>query len=95
MDKIVSDNRARQGPRGRPVLMVLVGSLVLLGVYMIGLMVWSGSESPPSPSQDASRAATTGTPQGKAGGNPSDRTPSANPAYPAQASPTATQPASR
>ena len=89
MTKIVTDNRARQGGKGRPVLMVLIGSLFLLGVYMVSLLLWSGSESPNSPSQDAARTTASGSPTGSAS-NPSDRTPPANPAYPAPADPSAT-----
>ena len=95
MTKIVTDNRARQGPKGRPVLFVLIGSLFLLGVYMVSLLMWSGSQSPNSPSTDAARTTATGTASGSKT-NPSDRTPSANPAYPAPAATgTAGQPASR
>lgn len=85
----VSDQRARQGRKGRPVLMVLVASLVLLGVYMVGIMLWSGSQSPDHPSQDASRQATTGS----ASSSATSRVPTANPAYPAPAQPSANSPA--
>jgi hypothetical protein len=81
MDKNVADNRARQGPKGRPVLMVLLGSAVLLAIYMTSLIVWSGKESPPSPSQAASQAQNSG---GASGANTS-AVPAANPAYPAPA----------
>lgn len=81
MPKIVEDERTRQGPKGRPVLMVLVGSFVLIGLYLLTMMVWSGSTSPDNPSQNASREAATGSPSGRS--NPSDRTSPANPAYPA------------
>ena len=90
MAKIVQDDRARQGPRGRPVLMVLIGSFVLLGIYMVSLMLWSGSESPDHPSQEASRQVTTGTPSGSSNANPSDRVSPANPHYPVPADPSAT-----
>ena len=93
MTKIVTDNRARQGPKGRPVLMVLIGSLILLGVYMVSLMLWSGSESPNSPSTDAARSTATGSATGSSA-NPSSRTLPSNPAYPApSATGTAQQPA--
>ena len=84
MTKIVSDNRARQGPKGRPVLMVLLGSLFLLGVSTIGLMMWMGSE-PRGSSPEAGR----GTASGPAS-NPSARTLPSNPAYPAPTDPAAT-----
>ena len=86
MVKIVEDQRARQGGKGRPVFLVLIGSLVLLGLYMVGMMVWSGSDSPTHPSQDASRQATSPS---ASSSSSSSRTPAANPAYPAPASPTA------
>ncbi len=90
MAKIVRDDRARQGPSGRPVLMVLIGSFVLLGIYMLSLLIWSGSESPDHPSQDASRQVTTGSPSGSSNANPSDRVSPANPHYPVPADPSAT-----
>jgi hypothetical protein len=80
MARIVRDVTARQGPKGRPVLMVLIGAFVLAGLYLVSMMIWSGSTSPDSTSQDASRTAVTGSPSGSA--NRTDRTPSANPAYP-------------
>src|SRR5215213_3202284 len=98
MAQNTTDDRARQGRRGRPVLMVLVGSLVLLGLYMIGMMMWSGSTSPDSPSQNASRQSTSGSASGSGSGASSSNTsgvPTANPAYPAPATPTANPNASR
>jgi hypothetical protein len=94
MAKIVRDDRARQGPKGRPVLMVLIGSLLLLGLYMGAMLIWSGSTSPDHPSQEASREATTGSPSGSSA-NPSARVPPANPAYPVPADPSATGTAPR
>jgi len=86
---IETDDSARQGPKGRPVLMVLLGSLVLLGIYLAGMLIWSGSQSPDHPSQSSSREAITGAPSGSMS-NPSDRTAPANSAYPAPANPSAT-----
>jgi hypothetical protein len=80
MARIVQDQTARQGPKGRPVLMVLVGALALIGLYLVSMLIWSGSTSPDSTSQDASRTAVTGSPTGSA--NRTDRTPPATPAYP-------------
>ena len=41
---------ARQGPLGRPVLYVLIGGLILGGIYLIGTQIWSTSENlPPAP----------------------------------------------
>ena len=76
---IETSGEARQGPRGRPVLMVLIGAFVLIGLYLVSMMLWAGGTSPDSTSQDASRTAVTGSPSG---GNRTDRTPPANPAYP-------------
>jgi hypothetical protein len=89
MSKIVPDDRARQGPSGRPVLGVLIGSLALLAVAVGGYLVWVGMSSPDDPSQEASRQSVTGSTSGS-GSNPTDRTSPANPAYPAPADPTAT-----
>jgi hypothetical protein len=92
MAPVVPDDRVRQGRKGRPVLMVLVGSLVLLGLFMVGMMLWSGSTSPDHPSQNASRQTTTGTATGSGSGVSSANTsgvPAANPAYPAPAAPAA------
>ena len=92
MAPVVPDRGARQGPRGRAVLYVLIGGLLLAGVVLIGVMTWSAKQPPSigSPSQDASRAATTGSPSGSSSGVSSSNTsgvPAANPAYPAPAEP--------
>jgi hypothetical protein len=88
--EIISDDRARQGPPGRPVLRVLVGALFLCVVAISGYLVWVGTSSPDDPRQDASRDATTGSSSGSSNANPTDRTSPANPAYPAPAAPSAT-----
>jgi hypothetical protein len=81
MPRIVeAEAAARQGPKGRPVLMVLIGAFALVALYLVSMLLWAGSTSPDSASQDASRTAVTGSPTGST--NPTDRTPSANPAYP-------------
>ncbi|HEX2510749.1 MAG TPA: hypothetical protein VHK66_09540 [Microvirga sp.] len=85
MTKIVPDDRARQGPPGRPVLGVLIGALALCALALGGYMIWAGSESPDAPSQEAAREATTGSPSGSSTANPTDRVPPANPAYPVPA----------
>lgn len=92
---VKTESRARQGGKGRPVLYVLIGSFVLLGIYMIGLMTWSSSTSQnnvSNQSSDAMRETTTGSTTGRSNGASSANTgnvPSANPAYPAPATPTA------
>lgn len=90
MNKIVRDDDARQGASGRPVLAVLIGALLLLGVSLAGYMFWVGSTSPDAPSQEASRETTTGTPSGSSNANPTDRISPANPAYPVPADSSAT-----
>lgn len=89
MPQTVSDDRARQGPSGRPVLGVLLGGLTLLGIALAGLMIWIGSTTPDSPSQDAARQTTTGDPKGRTA-NPTNQISPANPAYPTPSEPTAT-----
>jgi hypothetical protein len=89
---IERDDSARQGPLGRPVLMVLVAALLLAGIYLTGMLIWVGLRSPDHPTQDASREVTTGAPSGSSR-NPSDRTAPANPAYPSPAAPAGANPA--
>lgn len=94
MARIVSDQDAKGADRGRTTLMALVTALVLLGVALAGFMMWSGARSPDSAAQNASRAETTGSVTGKGSGAASSNTssvPSANPAYPAPAVPSANQ----
>lgn len=81
MAKVVADQRARGGGKGKPVLYVLGASLILLAVYMVSLLGWSGSTTPTSPSQDASRSSF-----GPSSANTS-RVPPENPAYPSPAAP--------
>jgi hypothetical protein len=89
MTKIVPDDRARQGPKGMPVLGVLIGALALCAIAMTGYLFWTGAESPDSASQNAARQTATGSPSGS-GGNPSTQVKPENPAYPAPAEPSAT-----
>jgi hypothetical protein len=91
---VKTESRARQGGKGRPVLYVLIASLVLLGVYMVGLMTWSSSTSQnnvSNQSSDAMRETTTGSTTGRGGASSANtgNVPTANPAYPAPATPTA------
>jgi hypothetical protein len=88
--EIISDDRARQGPPGRPVLRVLVGALFLCAVAISGYLVWVGTRSPDDPSQNASRESTTGSASGSSNASPTNRTSPANPANPAPAAPSAT-----
>lgn len=90
MPKITTDDRARQGPSGKPMLIVLVSALALCILAGAGYLMWTGATSPDSATQNASREAVTGSPTGSSAGNPGNRTPPANPSYPTSASPTAT-----
>ena len=83
MAKVVADQRARQGGPGRPVLYVLVASLVLMGVYMVVLLGWSGSTTPTSPQQGASQQSTAPA----ASSSNTSGVPADNPAYPSPAAP--------
>lgn len=83
MAKTLSDDRARQGPRGRTVLYVLVGGLILAAVYLGSMLMWSGSQTPTSPSQGASQNQNSG---GAASRN-SANVPAANPVYPSPSTP--------
>lgn len=74
MAKVVSDQRARGGGSGRPVLYVLIGAMVLLAVYMAVFLTWSGATSPPSSNQMNSTGASTST---------ATKSPVDNPAVPA------------
>jgi hypothetical protein len=92
MRRIVSDVEARGGNLGRPRALGLVIALVLVGFALTGFMLWSGSKSPDSAAQNASRAQTTGSVTGRGSGPSSANTssvPSANPAYPAPSVPSA------
>lgn len=46
---VESDVEARQGPKGRPVLLVLVASFALLGLYLVGMMIWTFVSAPTNP----------------------------------------------
>lgn len=83
----LTPEESRQGQRGKPVLWVLVGSLVLMAVAMVGLMTWNGANSPKdyaSQSQDASRKEITGSVNGQPGTSTTNSTavPGGNPSYP-------------
>ena len=83
MTKVVDDDRARQATPGRPILYVLIASLALVGVYLITMVGWSGSTSPPD--RPATTSSTTSAPS-----SPNTaRVPAGNPTYPAPASPSA------
>lgn len=91
MRRIVSDEDARSADRGRPTLIALVAGLVLLGVALTGFMMWSGSQSPDSAAQNASRVQTTGSVSGQSAPSSANTSsvPSANPAYPTPSVPSA------
>lgn len=96
MAQQIPDDRARQGASGRPVLGVLLGSLLLLAIAVGGYMIWVGTSSPDDPGTDAARSATTGSTTGSSNANPTNRVSPANPAYPApNAQPSANEAPSR
>ena len=84
---------SRQGERGKPVLWVLVASLVLLAIATVGLLTWNSANSPKdyaSQSQDASRREVTGSVNGQSGAASSSNStavPGGNPSYPQPAQP--------
>lgn len=86
---------ARQGKQGKPVLYVLIASLVLLAIAFTGLMTWQGANSPAdhaSKSQDASRSEVTGSVNGSSNAASSANSggvPAGNPAYPSPSQPSA------
>ncbi|WP_375456817.1 hypothetical protein [uncultured Methylobacterium sp.] len=87
------DQDARQGERGKSMLWVLVGSLVLLVIATVGLLTWNGANSPKdyaSQSQDASRKEITGSVTGSTNVPSSANSggvPAGNPAYPQPSQP--------
>jgi flagellar basal body-associated protein FliL len=93
MAEKLNQQESRQGERGKPVLWVLVASLVLLAIATVGLLTWNGSNAPKdyaSQSQDASRREVTGSVNGQSSGSsPSNSTavPGGNPSYPQPAQP--------
>lgn len=83
MKRVVDDQRARQGPKGKPVLVVLVSSLILIGAALAIYMMWVDNESPPGTAGISSNPAeTTQAPMNSP----------ANPANPAPAVPNANAP---
>lgn len=87
---VVDDARARQGPKGKPVLAVLLGSFCLLAIYLSAMMIWAVVDAPVSPrdqvgaGQPANEAAPPVVPSSALNGNDP---PAANPAYPVPAVP--------
>jgi len=57
--KAETGGEARQGPLGRPILYVLLGGLALAAIYLIGTMIWAGSEDLPPPNQIQDQPAQT------------------------------------
>lgn len=94
MPEIVPEKQARQGAKGKPVLYVLIASLVLLAIAITGLMTWQGANAPPdhaAKSQNSSRGEVTGSVNGGTNA-PSSNTgnvPASNPSYPNPAQPSA------
>ncbi len=84
MAPIERPTEARQGEKGKPVLYVLVASLVLLAIATVGLLSWNRAESPADyagKSQESAREITTGS-VNKSSSSNSGNVPAENPAYP-------------
>ena len=91
MAEKLNPQESRQGERGKPVLWVLVASLVLLAIATVGLLTWNGANAPKdyaSQSQDAARREVTGSVNGTAPAN-GKSVPGGNPASPQAAQPNA------
>lgn len=82
--KVESETQARQGAKGKPVLYVLIGGVLLAVIAAVGALTWQNETSPPdrsSQSQEAARGTATGSGQpsnssaGGTGGNPSNPSP--------------------
>lgn len=83
-DETIREERARQGPKGKPVLYVLIGSMILLGAFLSIYVFWASRTPPDSAHQNAPGATTSsGTTTTMGGGNTTSKTLPANPAYPA------------
>jgi len=41
--KLKVDVEVRQGPKGRPVLMVLIGAFALVALNLVSMLFWAGS----------------------------------------------------
>ena len=84
---------SRQGERGKPVLWVLVASLVLLAIATVGLLTWNSANASrdyASQSQDVARREVTGSVNGQASGaSPANSAgvPGGNASYPQPAQP--------
>ncbi|GBU16177.1 MULTISPECIES: hypothetical protein [Methylobacterium] len=92
MAERLPETDARQGSKGKPMLFVLITSLLLLGIATAGLLTWQGTKSPndyASRSQDAARGEVTGSVSGQPGSasTNSSNVPAGNPAYPSPAQP--------
>lgn len=57
--EVVSDQEARQGPKGIPVLVVLVVGMILAGAFVYAMMGWTTAEAPKAPAASSNPAATT------------------------------------
>lgn len=49
--RVETAREARQGPLGRPVLLVLIGGLFFAGLFLLIILSWSGSEDLPPANQ--------------------------------------------
>ncbi|SDN15845.1 hypothetical protein SAMN05216360_10694 [Methylobacterium phyllostachyos] len=84
----LNPQEGRQGERGKPVLWVLVASLVLLAIATVGLLTWNGANAPKtydSQVGNVSGREITGSVNGQTGGastSNSTGVPGGNPSYP-------------
>lgn len=58
--RVFSSRQSRQGPKGRPVLLVLMTSLVLAAIAWFAAEMWGEATEPPISQQTAPPASTSG-----------------------------------
>jgi hypothetical protein len=80
---IEPDVKVRPGALGRPVLLVLVGSLLLLGICLVAMMIWTITSAPIAPREALNSPSNVRSSADINGG----AVPPANPAYPVPAVP--------
>ena len=89
MAERLPETDARQGAKGKPMLYVLLASLLLIAVAAAGLLTWNGAKSPndyAAKSTDAMRQETTGSVTGSKTTAPAATGTTGNPQSPPPAS---------